>query len=130
MNVYPARITSNQPKQRANEYSSNPRRHRQPDHPYHKQTTNEQFLHTFDRLTHMVQVCQESQPPGHLRIRHECTACKEQRHAIGESLKLKTMQHPTARIAEHPRAVCHCIWLGQARCFSIAVGNWRAGGRV
>ncbi|KAF5425228.1 MAG: hypothetical protein C5S44_00520 [Candidatus Methanocomedens sp.] len=45
-----------------------------------------------------------------------------------------TPSHPptpeaTARIAEHPRAVCRSVWLGRARCFSITVGE-RKGRRV
>lgn len=29
---------------------------------------------------------------------------------LGGSVELKTMQHPAARIAEHPRAVCSDVW--------------------
>jgi hypothetical protein len=35
-----------------------------------------------------------------------------------------------ARIAEHPRAVCCSVWLEWARCFSLAVGERRDGGRL
>ena len=35
-----------------------------------------------------------------------------------------------ARITEHPRAVYRRGWLKQARCFSLAVGERRGGGRL
>ena len=45
---------------------------------------------------------------------------------LGESLELKTMQHPAARIAEHPRAVCRNVWRGALRLDR----SGRAEGRV